>query len=151
MITIDRINLLLAFGPMSLARMQQDFFGQRLGSKEWHEYKNRGVEQFCRENIYHVIVAEVDNKVVGYATYILDKERGIASIGNNAVHPEYQGKGIGGSMQKEVKRRMLEEGYSRFAVDTLAVDLPARKIYERLGYKKYAETYYYLKKEDLAE
>jgi ribosomal protein S18 acetylase RimI-like enzyme len=83
---------------------------------------------------------------VGYATYGFDEESGIAVIGNNAVHPAHQGKGIGSRLQREVDRRMHEEGYERFEVDTLSVDLGAQRMYEKLGYQRYAETYRYLRK-----
>ena len=135
----------LAFEPVSMDRMKQDFFGEKLGGKGWDEYKNKGVKSFCKERIYETIVAEVDGKVIGYATYSLDEERGIAEIGNNAVHPDYQGKGIGKSIQREVRRRMEEEGYRKFTVSTLSNDLAAQRIYEKLGYKKYIESYHYLK------
>ena len=136
----------LSFEPVSMDRMKQDLFGEKLGGKDWYEYKNKGVESFCREHIYETIVAEVNHKIVGYATYRLDEERGIAHICNNAVHPGHQGQGIGKNLQKEVKKRMLEEGYTKFAVSTLSNDLPAQKIYEKLGYRKYVESYHYLKK-----
>ncbi len=138
----------LAFEPVSMDRMREDFFGEKLGGKNWYEYKQKEVESFCKNHIYETIVTEMDGKVVGYATYILDEERGIAEIGNNAVHPDYQGRGIGKDMQKEIERRMKEEGYRKFAVTTLSNDLVAQRIYEKLGYKRYAESYHYLKKDD---
>ena len=42
---------------------------------------------------------------------------------------------------------MREEGYTRFEVDTLSIDLPAQRMYERQGYRRYAESYRYLRKE----
>lgn len=135
-----------AFGPVSMDRMRQDLFSEKLGGKEWHEYKNREVEATLKANIYSAIVCEIDGKVAGYATVFYDTERGIANIGNNAVYPEYQGRGIGKAMQAEIKRRMLEEGYKKFAVSTLSNDIAAQKIYEKLGYEKYIENFNYLKK-----
>lgn len=135
-----------AFGPVSSARMRQDFFGEKLGGKNWDEYKRAEVKKACFRNIYNVIVAEKENKVAGYATYGLDEEAGIATIGNNAVHPDSQGMGIGKMMQQEVKRRMEEEGYGKFSVSTLSNDIAAQKIYEKLGYIKCIESYSYLKK-----
>ncbi len=135
-----------AFEPVSLARMRQDFFGERLGAKNWSVYKCRDLEEFCRQRIYQVIVAESAGRVVGYATWLFDSEQGIAEIGNNAVHPEFQGKGIGRALQKEVERRMREEGFTRFTVNTLGVDIAAQKLYEKLGYIRYAESVYYLRK-----
>lgn len=136
----------LAFGPFSLARIRQDFFGQRLGGQEWHEHKNRSVENFCRRNILQTIVAQIGERVVGYATYDFEEDSGVAIIGNNSVHPDFQGRGIGTKLQMEIDRRMREEGYQRFCVATLAVDVPAQKVYEKLGYRRVAETYHYLRK-----
>ena len=134
-----------AFEPVSLARMRQDFFGERLGGKNWSVYKCRDLEAFCRQRIYQVIVAESAGRVVGYATWLFDAEQGIAEIGNNAVHPEFQGKGIGKALQQEIERRMREEGFTRFTVNTLGVDIAAQKLYEKLGYTRYAESIYYLR------
>lgn len=136
-----------AFKPVSLARMRQDFFGKPLGGKEWNVYKKKDVEGFCRRNNYQIIVAEFAGKIVGYATWSFDQEQGIAEICNNAVHPEHQGRGIGKAMQTEIERRMREEGYTRFTVTTLSVDIPAQKLYEKLGYSRYAESIHYLRRD----
>jgi aminopeptidase YwaD len=136
----------LAFEPVSTDRMREDFFGEKLGGTPWHEYKNAGVEKGLRDHIYSAIVCEIGEKVVGYATYFLDETRGLAEIGNNAVHPDYQRRGIGKAMQREVLQRMEEEGYKKFIVTTLSVDLPAQKVYEGMGYEKYAEAWHYCRK-----
>lgn len=136
----------LAFGKYTLNKLQEEFFGEMLGGKPWYEYKNREIEGYVKGNIYLCIVAEIEGKVVGYATYYQDLGRGIATIGNNAVHPEYQGKGIGTLLQKEIKRRMEEDGFTKFSVATMSIDIPAQKLYEKLGYKRIVETVYYLKK-----
>jgi len=136
----------LAFEPVSMDRMFQDFFNEAIGGKEWYEYKNASLEKQCKSNIYQVIVCEIDDKVVGYATMHLDFQRGIAEIGNNAVHPDFQRRGIGKAMQQEIMRRMLENGFNKFKVNTLSNDISAQKVYEKLGFEKYIESYHYLKK-----
>lgn len=135
-----------AFGPVSTARMQEDFFGEKLGGRSWDHYKNREVENYCRNHVYRVVVAECDGRVVGYGTCLFDAEKGIAQIGNNAVHPAYQGRGIGKLIQSEVGRRLVAEGYDRFTVMTLSNDIAAQRIYEKLGYRKYIESWHYLRK-----
>jgi ribosomal protein S18 acetylase RimI-like enzyme len=92
-----------------------------------------------------VLVAEADGRVVGYASYILDGRRGLAEVGNNAVDPAYQGRGIGKLMQQEVFARFEEEGYSMRTVSTLVEDLPARKIYERMCFEEITRSIVYLK------
>jgi ribosomal protein S18 acetylase RimI-like enzyme len=145
---IDEIKTItrLAFEPVSLDRMAQDYFATNLGDLEWHEYKNSSVGAQCEANIYQVIVCEVDGKTVGYATMALDFQRGIAEIGNNAVHPDFQGLGLGKAMQQEIMRRMLESGFNKFKVSTLTNDVIAQKIYEKLGFEKIISGIYYLKK-----
>jgi len=135
----------LAFEPVAFARIREKFFNAKLGGKEWHEYKGNEVAEFCKNNIYQTIVAEVGGDVVGYATYLLYPDTGIAEIGNNAVHPDYQGKGIGKLMQQEVNRRMHQEGYNKFQVSTLSIDLPAQRIYQKLGFTRVAESFWYLR------
>ena len=135
-----------SFGPVSGDLMRQDFFDEKLGGTEWHEYKNEAMRDFVDRHVLRTIVAVVEDKVVGYATYSLDERRGIAEIGNNAVDPGFQRRGIGSMLQEEIDRRMRAEGYSRFTVSTLSVDLPARRIYEKLGYSRSSETIHYLRK-----
>ena len=134
-----------AFKPVSLDRISENFFGEELGGRKWFEYKKASLKSQCEGNIYQVVVCEIDGKVVGYATMVLDFQRGVAQIGNNAVLPEYQGKGIGKAMQKEINRRMLESGFSKFKVSTLENDIAAQKVYEKLGFEKIASTCNYLK------
>jgi len=138
----------LAFGPVSLDRMREDFFGEPLGGKPWHEHKNAAVEASLKRHILQAIVCEVDGAVVGFATYSLDPALGIASIANNAVRPDVQGQGIGTFMQQEIDRRLREEGYTRFQVTTLSNDVAAQRMYERLGYTKCIDSCCYLRRDD---
>ena len=135
-----------AFGPVSTARMNEDFFGEELGGKPWYVHKNKGVEAYFNTNLNSIVVCEKSGVVVGYATVIYHEDIMIAEIGNNAVHPDYQGQGIGKAMQREISRRMKEDGFTRFTVKTLTCDIAAQKIYEKLGYEKIASDIIYLKK-----
>jgi len=144
-ITDIKVITQLAFEPVSLDRMAEKYFNTQMGNKDWFEYKNRSLENQCKANIYNVIVCEIAGRVVGYATMSLDYERDIAEIGNNAVHPDFQGKGIGKMMQQEIMRRMIENGFEKFKVNTLSNDIAAQKVYEKLGFEKIITGIYYLK------
>jgi aminopeptidase YwaD len=135
-----------AFGPVSTTRISEDFFGEELGGKPWHVYKNSGIEEYFNTYLNLTIVCEKDEIVVGYATVMHHENTMIAEIGNNAVHPDYQGQGIGKAMQREIARRMKEDGFTRFTVQTLTCDITAQKIYEKLGYERVASNIIYLKK-----
>lgn len=137
----------LSFVSVSLDALRQEFFDEPVDGKEWHVHKNTNLANYCKEHILWMIVAEIDDEVVGYASYGLNGTTGQGSIGNNAVHPDHQGKGIGTRLQGEIDRRIKEEGRTKFEVSTLSHDIPAQRMYEKLGYKKVAETFHYLKKE----
>ena len=136
----------LAFGPVSFDCMREQFFGEEIGGRPWHAYKAGGVVSSVRANVYQCIVTEIAGQAVGFATFLLDPGSGIATIGNNAVHPDFQGRGVGSAQQREVDRRMREEGYTRFQVTTLTNDIPAQRMYERLGYQRIAQSINYLRK-----
>ena len=130
----------LSFGPVAAARMRQEFFGELLAGKEWHAHKNHEVERFVRRHIFQTVVCECEGQLAGYATYSFNPEQGLAEIGNNAVHPDWQGQAIGQLLQHEVQQRFLDEGYTRSQVTALSNNPAALRIYEKLGYKPYAQS-----------
>ena len=138
----------LAFEPVTVTKMQEKYFGLELGDTPWHVYKNRDVDYIFEHRLDQVVVCEKNNEIVGYATAIYNHEKMIAEIGNNAVHPDYQGQGIGKAMQREIARRMLEDGFERFEVQTLSCDIAAQKVYEKLGYERITENIIYLKEKN---
>ncbi|MBT4822505.1 MAG: GNAT family N-acetyltransferase, partial [Lentisphaerae bacterium] len=112
----------------------------------WHVRKGGSVLAGIRSRPLEAIVCEIEGSVVGYASSLLDYATGIARIGNNAVHPDHQGKGVGSAMQQEIARRMTAEGFTRFAVTTMTNDIPAQHVYEKLGYERVVGSVSYLKK-----
>lgn len=98
-------------------------------TKEWNEDKNS-----C------IIIAESDNNIVGVCymnIYGFDSEQGpIAWLREIAVHPDYQGKGIGYSLIYSGLNWGKEQGAIR---SFLAADLEnhnAIRLYEKFGYRK---------------
>ncbi len=136
----------LAFEDVSQDKIEEAFFGTELGGKPWHEYKCARVSQFCLDHLDQVIVAETGGRVVGYATYYADRTKAIAEIADNAVHPEFQGRGIGTLLQRELNRIMLDAGFTRFKVSTCSNDIAAQRVYEKLGFERCSEIYHYLRK-----
>ena len=135
-----------SFGPYSMSRMKEDFFGAPLGGKPWHHYKVRSVCGYARRALDCFVVAELAGRVVGYASYSLDEEQQLAEVGNNAVLPEYQRRGIATALQEEVMARFAEEGYRHWTVSTLSNDLPAQRLYAKMGFEEYIRVIMYLRK-----
>ena len=91
-------------------------------------------------------MCELAGHVVAYATYHIDAGRGLGEIGNNAVHPDHQGQGIGKAMQQEIARRWDEEGIRRRVVSTLSNDLAAQHVYEGLGFQRLIDMIHYVRR-----
>ena len=52
-----------------------------------------------------------------------------------AVSPDYQGKGIGSEMVREAINLAKEKGMQAIRLDALASNIPAHRMYERLGFE----------------
>lgn len=59
-----------------------------------------------------------------------------AEIGNNCIIPEYKGKGYGIAQLNEAVRRILDCGCKSIYVSTDINLLPARRMYERAGFRE---------------
>ena len=97
---------LLAWTPIYEYRRQQmgDVLFDHLFSN-WRETKPQEIRSLCEKHLDHLFVLEEDNKIKGFATFLSDPEKSMGIIGNNAVHPDAQGKGFG----KMLHHALLEE------------------------------------------
>lgn len=122
-----------------LEEMGQELFEAAFG--DWPAEKTRQVRQFCDDTPQWCLVSEVDGVVVGFITYRLQEDRELGIIGNNAVIPEYQGRGIGTEQYRRVLEAFEESGI-RFAKVTTGLDpfhAPARAGYEKAGFEPFVE------------
>ena len=83
-------------------------------------------------------VALVDGKVAGFISYTVNEEKCLGEILSNAVSKEYKGMGIGTKMYELVLSKIREEGMKYATVSTGLDDghAPARRAYEKMGFKK---------------
>jgi ribosomal protein S18 acetylase RimI-like enzyme len=81
-------------------------------------------------------VAEKDGRVVGFITFYQSHRAGIGEIGNNAVHPDFQGRGIGPRLYRHVFRELRRAGVRFVEVGTGGdtFHARARKAYEKVGF-----------------
>jgi ribosomal-protein-alanine N-acetyltransferase len=78
------------------------------------------------------IVAEYDNKVIGYAGMwrIIDE----GHITNIAVHPEYRGAGLGNLIIEVLVSDAKDEGVSAMTLEVRVNNLPALNLYKKYGF-----------------
>lgn len=83
-----------------------------------------------------VLVVEAHGQVIGFATYYANVRPGVGEIGNNAVRPGFQGRGVGTLMYEEVFRRLRALGmrFVRVGSGGDPSHAPARRAYEKVGF-----------------
>ena len=133
-----------------------DFYREAMGEElfsvacpEWQKEKARQVRNACEtESSAMVCIAEKEDEVVGFITFYANNDSQIGEIGNNAVHPDFQGMGIGTVMYRHVFERLKELGMLFVKVGTGGdpAHAPARRAYEKAGFDiKIPNVQYYKK------
>ena len=120
-------------------RMFREAYGEelfRLRTPNPDTAKGEQIRSHCERHPEWVFVCEEEGKIVGFVTFMLDENRKIGTIGNNARDPECKRKGVGQQMYKAVLDFFREKGM-RFATVHTGLDdahAPARRAYERAGF-----------------
>ncbi len=126
-----------AWGGVAFSKIVEDRYGVR-GGKPWWQHKVKSILKNMESNPDRFFVAEYEGKVVGYALYSSDPDSKIGRVRDNAVSPDFGGKGIGAAMHRAVLRALKESGMELAQVTTGLAEgfAPARKMYERQGFKE---------------
>ena len=132
-----------AFKDYTVYHLLKKRHGVKFGGRSWSEWKKRELKNFCESSLDRVYVAELNGRVVGYMTYTLDRERRIGEVCNNAVSPRYQRRGIATSLLRRVLETFRQEGMKFAYVKTLEHDMPARRLYEKIGFKELCRSIHY--------
>jgi ribosomal protein S18 acetylase RimI-like enzyme len=107
----------------------------RLIWPDWRKSQAEGVERACRAtDKYHTLVAELDDRVVGFIAYELKGETGEVVL--LAVHPEFQKRGIATQLNRATLDAMKAAGMKMAVAETGGEEghAPARRAYEKAGY-----------------
>jgi len=115
---------------------------------DWKAEKSSQVSSHLMKHPQWAYVVEEADEVVGFLTYSLDDAKKIGEIGNNAVHPEHQNRGLGEMMHREALRRFRESGmlYAKVGTGLDDAHIPARRAYEKIGFKQiFRNVQYFMK------
>ena len=134
-------------------RLLGDALYERL-TGDWRAAKAGQVGRHFEEHLDWVVVAREEEpdgrtrdgeaggggKVVGFVTFRLDRERLVGTIGNNAVDPGWQGRGIATAMYRAVLERFRAEGMRVACVETGLDEghAPALATYRKVGFNREA-------------
>jgi len=114
----------------------------------WEDRHSASCAQLVREHPKNAIVTEVDGVIVGFLTWCMPGPEGVGEIGANAVHPDWQGHGIGVRQCRWALDLFRELGFTSAMVHTGLDDghAPARAMYQRAGFDRYTpHICYYMK------
>jgi ribosomal protein S18 acetylase RimI-like enzyme len=117
-------------------RMGDDLF--HVAHPDWREEKARQVRAACRDGgADNVCVAAVGGRVVGFCTFYVRRTPGVGEIGNNAVDPEWQGRGIAQRLYAYAFDALRAQGVAAVRVHTGGdpAHAPARRAYEKAGFQ----------------
>ncbi len=95
------------------------------------------VEGHFRQRPDEAFGVELDGRVVGFCTFGL-RDNGGGGIGNNAIDPAAQGRGLGSAQYRECLGRMRAAGMVYATVHT-GLDpshAAARRAYEKVGFEQ---------------
>ncbi|MBC8453322.1 MAG: GNAT family N-acetyltransferase [Chloroflexi bacterium] len=99
--------------------------------------KRQQVTRACQDDSPTIVwVAEFDDEIAGFITVDMNHETLVAEIGNNAVSPNHQHRGIGTQMYEFVLDYMRQSGMKYAIVETGGDEshAPARRAYEKVGF-----------------
>jgi ribosomal protein S18 acetylase RimI-like enzyme len=127
----------LAWQPVYEARRQ--LLGDEMYRAEWPEgaeVKRAQVIETFTEHPECCLVTELGGRVVGFTTWWFEPAKRFAEIGNNAVHPDAQGRGIGTMQCRRVLAIFREKGvrFTRVKTGLDPAHAPARRQYEKVGF-----------------
>lgn len=79
------------------------------------------------------LIGELEGRAICSVMYAYDGHRG--NLNYLSVLPEYQKKGYGGQMMREVEKRLLDMGCPKINLLIRNTNVDVIKFYEGLGYK----------------
>ncbi len=92
------------------------------------------VDYSCEIRDFPTWVADIDGNIVG--GLIMMFENDYASIANIAVHPDFQGQGLGGGLMKFSEARAKEKNYSEIRLATHKLLTENVTFYLHLGWSE---------------
>ncbi len=118
------------------ARMDEELFSL-LWPEGWQDEKARQVADHFQRRPEWCLVSELNGQVVGFITFVLKHAQKIGEIGNNAVDPDYQGRGIGSAQYRHVLELFCEKGmvYAEVRTGLDEGHATARAAYEKIGFR----------------
>ncbi|NOZ22750.1 MAG: GNAT family N-acetyltransferase [Planctomycetes bacterium] len=134
---LDRVHDIAVAGWIPIFERYRLIVGDRMWNDIWKGWEENWFPPTAERHNDRMIVAEVNGHVAGFATWWFHSNE-FAEVGGNAVHPEFQGRGIGTAQMQWVVNMFRQKGYTCAKVHT-GMDPahgPARAEYRKAGLRR---------------
>lgn len=96
-------------------------------------YSKRMLKRMIEMERSFSFVAEEDGTILGYVSAMpLDTES--VDVESIAVHPDYQGRGIGGQLLQKIEEEMKSRGFIRSILEVRDMNYESIRFYKKHGY-----------------
>ncbi|MDD4097486.1 MAG: GNAT family N-acetyltransferase [Lentisphaeria bacterium] len=126
-----------------IRRMSRQALGDRIadqlvGAAGDARSKGEEIRRQAEATPENILVCEENGRVVGFVTFMIDEEKKIGTIGNNAADPDCGLKGIGQQMYRALLELFRRRGLLVAKVFTGLDEAHARArhAYERVGFNR---------------
>jgi ribosomal protein S18 acetylase RimI-like enzyme len=109
-----------------------------LNGHDWRWRKARHIDDDIAANARGVFVAEIEGRIVGYITALVDRESGRGRIPNLAVAAEFRGHGLGRQLIEHALDYFRREGMAYAMIETMAQNEVGQHLYPACGFVEVA-------------
>jgi len=90
-----------------------------------------------RDGVYFGVAGETGELFAAGGTHILDRQSGVAAIGNIYTRPDQRGQGYGSAIFQAISATLIAENYSNIFLNVNQRNTTARQLYQRYGFEIY--------------
>jgi ribosomal protein S18 acetylase RimI-like enzyme len=103
---------------------------------EDRERKGNEMRRHCAHTPDRIWICELHERPVGFIMWSMDVTKRIGTVGNNGLHPDVDGQGLGTFMYRSLLEHFRAKGMRHAKVHTGLDEghAPARRAYERMGF-----------------
>lgn len=105
---------------------------------EMDKLSDKNFKYFLEKAHASLIIAEYKKEVAGYALLLFHRSTSLARLYSIAVSPNFRDKKIGLHLMEHLEKVALSEESTYIRLEVRTDNLGAIKLYERLGYRKFA-------------
>ena len=117
-----------------------------LHGHDWRWRKARHIDEDIAANADGIFVAELEGRVVGYITALIDREAGKGRIPNLAVAADQRGHGLGRKLIEHALEYFRRAGLSYAMIETMAQNDVGQHLYPACGFVEVARQVHFARK-----